>query len=248
VGHVSSFLLYTEVICPASLSSHQTSMVDLSDGSWLFPLRLIQWVNSMIILSLAVLGHITLPEFASPVNAPDIVLAAASVHFLTTTLLLAMIYVFKLGGKVAVVAMTVLFDFVNYGLAIASFVNLIYDFKFSAGGESDVCRLNDLVNNPAPLVGCNSYRAAAAFCAVSWFLWTLSMSYIISQIHKRVRKQQMKGYLPITKGKEPGGPDLESRASNGSPFSHIQGAPSDASSAATNPTSPMEALFGRTTR
>jgi hypothetical protein len=59
----------------------------------------------------------------------------------------------------------------------------------------------------------------------------------------------MKGYLPITKGKEPGRPDLESRASNGSPFSHIQGAPSDASSAAaTNPTSPMEALFGRTGR
>jgi hypothetical protein len=73
----------------------------------------------------------------------------------------------------------VLFEFLNYGMSIAGyvlllfmltsrFVNLIYDFKFSAGGDLSMCMLDDLVNNPAPGIGCNSYQAAAAFCAVSW--------------------------------------------------------------------------------
>ena len=140
-------------------------------------------------------------------------------------------------------------------ILIYRFVNMIYDFKFSAGSLS-MCMLDDLVNNPAPAVGCKAYRGATAFCALSWyyhdshslmfrFLWTFSMTYIISQIHKRVRKAQMQGYVHLPKGKEPGihRPDLESRGTNRSPFNHIHGAPSDATTG-TYPSSPTEAVFG----
>jgi len=247
-GAVSSFSLYTEVIRSEDNLFVQSAMVDLSDGSWLFPLRLIQLTNSMIVLGLAILGRITVPTFASSINAPDILLAAAIVHTSTTILLLLIYYVFKLGGKVAVVAATVLFELINYGMSIASFVNMIYDFKFSAGGNLSVCMLDDIIDNPAPSVGCNSYRAAAAFCALSWFLWTFSMTYIISQIHKRVRKSQMQGYIQIPKGKEAGRGDIESRMSTRSPFNHIHGSPSDATTA-TSPSSPLSAEFGsRTSR
>jgi len=219
-------------------------MVDLSDGSWLFPLRLIQLANSLIVLGLAIVGRITLPKFVSSLDSPDILLAAGAVHASTTILLILIYYVFKLGGRVAIVAITVLFEFLNYGMSIASFVNMIYDFKFSAGSLS-MCMLDDLVNNPAPAVGCKAYRGATAFCALSWFLWTFSMTYIISQIHKRVRKAQMQGYVHLPKGKEPGihRPDLESRGTNRSPFNHIHGAPSDATTG-TYPSSPTEAVFG----
>jgi hypothetical protein len=54
------------------------------------------------------------------------------VHSLTTTVLVSIYYVFKLGGRVAIVVMTgtsrlhtniiVLFEFVNYGLSIASYM------------------------------------------------------------------------------------------------------------------------------
>jgi hypothetical protein len=73
------------------------------------------------------------------------------------------------------------------------------------------------------------------------------MTYIISQIHKRVRKAQMQGYIHIPKGKETNRrPDLESNGGNRSPFSHIHGAPSDATTAtrATTPSSPTSGTFG----
>jgi len=170
-------------------------MVDFSDGWFMLPLRCVQLVNSLIVLMCAIAGRVNVPTFASHVGSPEILLGASCVHVLTTITLMLMFYVFKWGGKVAVVAMTVLFEVVNYGLSIASFVNLIYDFDFSTAGVMEsVCGYGDTINNPNPVIGCQFYQAGVAFTAVGWFLWTISMTWIISQIHKRVRKAQMAKY------------------------------------------------------
>lgn len=102
-----------------------------------------------------------------------------------------------------------IFEVSNYGIAIASFVNMMYDFQFSVPGTYDqVCQLADPVNNPDPLVGCHFFQAGVSFAALSWyslslmphrpayaerFLWTISMTWIVSRIHKRIRKGQMDG-------------------------------------------------------
>jgi hypothetical protein len=106
-----------------------------------------------------------------------------------------MFNVFKLGSKVAVVAITRMcfFGFAliyhsafrdsqlrlshhgvlsrETGHRLLRFINLMYDFGFSAGKKlSDVCRLDDTVNNPNPSLGCDFYRASLAFDVLSWFV------------------------------------------------------------------------------
>jgi hypothetical protein len=46
----------------------------------------------------------------------------------------------------------------------------MYDFGFSTGIElSEVCQLDDEINNPNPALGCNLFRAALGFGCLSWF-------------------------------------------------------------------------------
>ena len=54
--------------------------------------------------------------------------------------------------------------------------------------------LSDTINNPDPAYGCKLYKIAVSFSGVGWFLWTISMTWILSQIHKRIRKAQMLKY------------------------------------------------------
>jgi len=179
----------------------------------MLPLRVVQLANSLIVLVCAIAGRVNLPGFMSALHAQDIILVASITQASTTVILMLMFYVFKLGGKVVVVTTTVFFEFMNYGLAIAAFVNLMYDFKNEPGGMLDqVCTVDDTVKNPNPGLGCQFYQASVAFMAVSWFLWTISMTWIISQIHKRVRKAQMAKYNPTSKQKE-ALRDMESQAS-----------------------------------
>ena len=103
----------------------------------------------------------------------------------------------------------------------------MHDFQFAADKRATVCALDDYVNNPNPELGCNFYQAGLAFSAFSWyyisrtssdvirFLWTISMTWIISRIHKRVRKNQMDKDMSW-KGKDKefvDGRDLESQGS-----------------------------------
>jgi hypothetical protein len=108
----------------------------------------------------------------------------------------------------------------------------MYDFKNQPAGMLDqVCTVDTTMKNPNPILGCQFYQAAVAFMAVSWyipiprllcggcallirrFLWTISMTWIISQIHKRVRKAQMAKFNPVSKQKE-ALREMESQASN----------------------------------
>jgi len=189
-------------------------MVDFSDGWFMLPLRVVQLANSLIVLVCAIAGRVNLPGFVSAIHAQDIILVASIIQASTTVILMFMFYVFKAGGKVAVVTATVFSEFMNYGLAIAGFINLMYDFKNQPAGMLDqVCTVDTTMKNPNPILGCQFYQAAVAFMAVSWFLWTISMTWIISQIHKRVRKAQMAKFNPVSKQKE-ALREMESQASN----------------------------------
>ena len=80
----------------------------------------------------------------------------------------------------------------------------MHDYQFLVDNRATVCALNDNINNPNPELGCNFYQAGIAFSAFCWyfvssetssntyrFLCTISMTWIVSRIHKRVRKNQM---------------------------------------------------------
>ena len=55
-------------------------------------------------------------------------------------------------------------------LTFDRFVNMMYDFQFSAPGKYDqVCQLADPINNPDPIVGCRFFQAGVSFAAISWY-------------------------------------------------------------------------------
>jgi len=168
-------------------------MLDLSDGSFLLPLRLVQLVCASIVLMCAIVGRVNLPHFASAISSPTILLIAGIVHVGSVICLIFMFHIFKLSKRHPVVeAVTVAFEVSNYGIAIASFVNMMYDFQFSVPGTyGQVCQLTDSIHNSDPIVGCHFFQAGVSFAAISWFLWTISMTWIVSRIHKRTRKGQM---------------------------------------------------------
>jgi len=71
---------------------------------------------------------------------------------------------------------------------------MMYDISNTTKSLDSVCRLSDTINNPNPAFGCTLYRVGVSFSGVGWFLWTISMTWILSQIHKRIRKAQMLKY------------------------------------------------------
>jgi len=202
-------------------------MLDFSSGSFMLPLRIVQLVCSLIVLCCAIAGRVYLPNFASAIKSPEIMIVSGVVHVLTTVLLLLMFYVLKVGSKVSVVSLTVLFEFLNYGSSIASFVNMVHDFQFGEDKKGDVCALDDFVNNPNPVLGCNLYQASIGFSAFCWFLWTISMTWIISRIHKRVRTTQMARDKSVAgKDKEYiNRADLESQGSTYASRNHLTNSP-----------------------
>lgn len=83
------------------------------------------------------------------------------------------IRVLKLGNKYCFVRV-LLFVVLRY----FRFVNMMYDFQFSAGKRDDVCQLSDLVNNPNPELGCNFFQASIAFSAFTWYVGIENTSHL----------------------------------------------------------------------
>jgi len=111
----------------------------------------------------------------------------------------------------------------------------MYDFDFSSKPTDEICAYNDTVNNPNPKMGCQFYQAALGFSGFGWYppcgkptnfrlLWTVSMTWNISRIHKFVRKQQM-GRINEPEKEFANRRDMESQGSTYASRNHFTNSP-----------------------